>query len=142
MCCYCIKWWGPWSSWLHDARLISDLGRVGVKVADFCQVTDNTYTREEVLEMERILLDTLNWELTQPTIVTFLRRFVKAATFHEDPAVSKRYPPLLPVISIEFIWAVVLLSGRNLWIICSRKLSIYNKGEVMGACQDHSGWLL
>eukprot|EP00884_Botryococcus_braunii_P007400 jgi/Botrbrau1/16661/Bobra.0068s0077.1 len=63
-------------------------------VADFCHVTDNTYTREEVLQMERLVLDALGWELTQPTILSFLRRFVKAATYGLEAAVCKRLQPL------------------------------------------------
>lgn len=98
------------AGWLPQNLLVF----VGVKVADFCQVTDSTYTREEVLEMERILLDTLSWELTQPTIMSFLRRFVKAATFHLDPALSKRYPKrFLARHYYRVCWVALLLCGLS-----------------------------
>lgn len=48
-------------------------------VEDFCYVTDNTYTREEVVNMERDLLNFLNFEISNPTTKTFLRIFTKAA---------------------------------------------------------------
>ena len=50
------------------------------QVDEFCFITDNTYTREAVLAMERDLLGELGFELTHPTLKTFLRRFVKAAS--------------------------------------------------------------
>ncbi|KAL3326227.1 hypothetical protein AABB24_037092 [Solanum stoloniferum] len=48
-------------------------------VEDFCYITDNTYTREEVVNMERDLLSFLNFEISSPTTITFLRIFIKAA---------------------------------------------------------------
>lgn len=48
-------------------------------VEDFCYITDNTYTREEVVNMERDLLCFLNFEISSPTTITFLRIFIKAA---------------------------------------------------------------
>ena len=49
------------------------------QVDEFCYITDNTYTRQDVLSMERTVLDALGFELTQPTIRTFLQRCLKAA---------------------------------------------------------------
>ncbi|KAA8528483.1 hypothetical protein F0562_035838 [Nyssa sinensis] len=44
-------------------------------VEDFCYITDNTYTKEEVVKMEADLLKSLKFEMGNPTIKTFLRRF-------------------------------------------------------------------
>ncbi|KAG0585371.1 hypothetical protein KC19_2G006600 [Ceratodon purpureus] len=49
------------------------------QVEEFCYITDNTYRREEVLEMERKVLRELKFELTTPTTKSFLRRFIRAA---------------------------------------------------------------
>ncbi|KAI5058877.1 hypothetical protein GOP47_0027047 [Adiantum capillus-veneris] len=48
-------------------------------VDEFCYITDNTYCRDEVLEMEKRVLNYLQFELTGPTTKTFLRRFIRAA---------------------------------------------------------------
>ncbi|KAG9440306.1 hypothetical protein H6P81_020471 [Aristolochia fimbriata] len=48
-------------------------------VEDFCYITDNTYTKEEVVQMETHVLKLLNFEMGNPTIKTFLRRFTMAA---------------------------------------------------------------
>ncbi|KAK4750500.1 hypothetical protein SAY87_003982 [Trapa incisa] len=42
---------------------------------DFCYITDNTYTKEEVLKMESDILDSLQFEMGNPTVKIFLRRF-------------------------------------------------------------------
>ncbi|KAK4401712.1 putative cyclin-A3-1 [Sesamum angolense] len=55
-------------------------------VEDFCYITDNTYTKEEVLHMERNVLRFLDFELGNPTTKTFLRIFSRAA--QEKPMFS------------------------------------------------------
>jgi cyclin A len=50
------------------------------QIDEFCFITDNTYNREEVLNMEKDLLRLLEFDLTQPTTKTFLRRYIKAAS--------------------------------------------------------------
>jgi cyclin A len=42
-------------------------------VEDFCYITDNTYTRQEVVKMESDILKLLEFEMGNPTIKTFLR---------------------------------------------------------------------
>ena len=42
-------------------------------VEDFCYITDNTYTKQELLKMESDILKLLQFELGNPTIKTFLR---------------------------------------------------------------------
>ncbi|NP_001312811.1 G2/mitotic-specific cyclin C13-1-like [Nicotiana tabacum] len=53
-------------------------------VEDFCYITDNTYTGEEVVNMERDLLNFLNFEISNPTTKTFLRIFTKVSQDNVD----------------------------------------------------------
>ncbi|XP_027090857.2 putative cyclin-A3-1 isoform X1 [Coffea arabica] len=48
-------------------------------VEDFCYITDNTYTKQEVVKMEFDVLKFLKYEVGNPTIKTFLRRFTRVA---------------------------------------------------------------
>ncbi|XP_074572122.1 cyclin-A3-1-like [Curcuma longa] len=57
-------------------------------VNEFCDITDNTYTKEQVLKMERDMLNCFKFELGNPTISTFLWIFSQAG--QED----EKYPPL------------------------------------------------
>ncbi|RID40521.1 hypothetical protein BRARA_J00559 [Brassica rapa] len=49
------------------------------KVEDFVYITDNTFTRQDVVSMEADILLALQFELGCPTIKTFLRRFTRVA---------------------------------------------------------------
>ncbi|CAJ2674928.1 unnamed protein product [Trifolium pratense] len=46
---------------------------------DFCDITDNTYSKQQVLKMEKEVLNLLHFQLAVPTIKTFLRRFIVVA---------------------------------------------------------------
>ncbi|KAJ1294574.1 hypothetical protein BS78_01G155400 [Paspalum vaginatum] len=63
-------------------------------VEDFCYITDNTYTKREVVKMESDILNFLKFEMGNPTTKTFLRMFIRSA--QED---SKKNPSL----SLEFL---------------------------------------
>ncbi|XP_010242887.1 PREDICTED: G2/mitotic-specific cyclin-2-like [Nelumbo nucifera] len=48
-------------------------------VEDLILISDKAYTRKEVLEMERLMVNTLQFNLSVPTPYVFMRRFLKAA---------------------------------------------------------------
>ncbi|KAL2320618.1 hypothetical protein Fmac_029587 [Flemingia macrophylla] len=48
------------------------------QINDFVCLTNRVYTHEQVLVMEKIILDKLEWTLTVPTPLVFLVRFLKA----------------------------------------------------------------
>lgn len=49
------------------------------EVRDFVYISDKAYTREQILNMEKVMLNTLRFNLTVPTPFNFLSRFLKAA---------------------------------------------------------------
>lgn len=54
------------------------------EVDDFVFISDKAYTREQVLGMEKQMLNKLRFNLTVPTPYVFLVRFLKAATSDRD----------------------------------------------------------
>ncbi|CAL9155164.1 unnamed protein product [Musa hybrid cultivar] len=48
-------------------------------VEDLILISDRAYTREEVLEMEKLIVNTLQFNMSVPTPYVFMRRFLKAA---------------------------------------------------------------
>lgn len=71
------------------------------QVEDCCYITDNTYTKEEVVQMEKELLRFLNSDLTNPIPKAFLRILVRTAQGDCTPSCS----------SFEYLsWFLVELS--------------------------------
>ncbi len=48
-------------------------------VKDFVYITDNAYTKEEILEMERKMIQTLDFDIQITSSFRFLERFSKIA---------------------------------------------------------------
>ncbi|CAD5171535.1 unnamed protein product [Musa acuminata subsp. malaccensis] len=48
-------------------------------VEDLVLISDRAYTRDEILDMERLILNTLQFNMSVPTPYVFMRRFLKAA---------------------------------------------------------------
>ncbi|KAI5018863.1 hypothetical protein ZWY2020_043751 [Hordeum vulgare] len=49
------------------------------EVGDFISIADNSYSRQQILSMEKNILNSMAWNLTVPTPYVFLVRFAKAA---------------------------------------------------------------
>ncbi|CAA7048008.1 unnamed protein product [Microthlaspi erraticum] len=48
-------------------------------VEDFCDITENSFTKQEVVKMEANILLALQFELGRPTVHSFIRRFTSVA---------------------------------------------------------------
>ncbi|KAE9621330.1 hypothetical protein Lal_00023623 [Lupinus albus] len=61
-------------------------------IEDFCFITDNTYSKSEVLTMESQVLKLSEYKLFAPTTITFLRRFLHAAqASYKSPNLELEY---------------------------------------------------
>jgi len=58
------------------------------EVRDFVYISDKAYTREQILGMEKQMLNTLGFNLTQPTAFSFMARALKAAGCQFDKQVN------------------------------------------------------
>ncbi|PKA53047.1 Cyclin-B1-1 [Apostasia shenzhenica] len=54
------------------------------EVNDFICIADRAYTREQILKMEKLILNKLDWSLTYPTSYVFILRFLKAANSDKE----------------------------------------------------------
>ncbi|XP_031102495.1 cyclin-A2-1-like [Ipomoea triloba] len=62
------------------------------RAEEFCLITDNTYTKEQVVKMESCVLNLLGFRLSIPTTKKFLRRFIQAAqASYEVPSVELEF---------------------------------------------------
>eukprot|EP01083_Nonionella_stella_P034097 93344_1 len=49
------------------------------EIRDFVFISDHAYQREEILKMESLIINTLQWSITHPTPYFFARRFLRVA---------------------------------------------------------------
>ncbi|KAL5720465.1 G2/mitotic-specific cyclin S13-7 [Ranunculus cassubicifolius] len=54
------------------------------EVSDFIHISDDAYSREMLLIMEKSILGKLEWNLTVPTLYVFLARYIKAAISDQE----------------------------------------------------------
>jgi cyclin B len=73
------------------------------EVKDFVYISDKAYTKDQILQMEKIMLNTLIFNLTVPTPLDFLSRFTKAAGCTKDTEVRASHLSLYCVISFIFL---------------------------------------
>ncbi|RLM99740.1 cyclin-A1-3-like [Panicum miliaceum] len=121
------------------------------QVEEFCYITDNTYFRDEVLEMEASVLNCLKFQMSAPTAKCFLRRFLRAAqACDEDPAYIEVlanyitelslleynllcYPPSQIAASAIFLAKYILYPTKHPW---NRALALYARYKPSELCES------
>eukprot|EP00798_Chlamydomonas_sp_ICE-L_P005764 gene5764-6061_t len=110
--------------------------------ADFVYITDNTYTRDQVLQMEEAVLKILDYELTVPTAKLFLRRLLQVCNPDELLHYLSNYLTevslldhnMLQFLPSEIAAASVYLSNlilqRQPWDGTLQHFSMYSSKEI------------
>ncbi|KAJ1382549.1 Cyclin-like [Sesbania bispinosa] len=125
------------------------------QVEEFCYITDNTYFKEEVLQMESNVLNFLKFEMTAPTIKCFLRRFVRAAQgVDEVPSMQLEcltnyiaelslleynmlcYAPSLIAASAIFLAKFILFPSRKPWNSTLQHYTLYQPSDLCVCVKD------
>ncbi|KAG8389767.1 hypothetical protein BUALT_Bualt01G0012800 [Buddleja alternifolia] len=119
------------------------------QVEEFCYITDNTYFKEEVLQMESTVLNYLKFEMTAPTTKCFLRRFVRAAQgVNEAPLLQLEclvnyiaelslleysmlsFAPSLIAASSIFLAKYILLPSKRPWNPTLQHYTLYQPSDL------------
>ncbi|XP_039003176.1 cyclin-A1-1-like [Hibiscus syriacus] len=125
------------------------------QVEEFCYITDNTYFKDEVLEMESSVLNYLKFEMTAPTAKCFLRRFVRAAQWiNEVPLMQLEcmanyiaelslleytmlcYAPSLVAASAIFLAKFILLPAKKPWNSTLQLYTLYKPSDLFECVKD------
>jgi len=116
---------------------------------DFVYISDGAYKKEQILKMEQLVLNTLNFNLTHPSPLHFLRRYSKAAgsdyTLHTlckylielmliDVKLLK-YPPSLVAASSVYL-ARAMTHKTPLWNATLEHYSTYGEVKVRECALD------
>ena len=118
------------------------------EVADFVYITDNAYTRDEILRMESVMLNVLQFSCTVPTANRFLTRFVKAtpgdlttkmlANYLIERTLQEldmlKYKPSM--IAAAAIYIANEKMGRTPWPTLLEEYSDYKEEEIKDCIED------
>lgn len=72
-------------------------------ISDFVYITDDTYKKPQILDMEKQIVKTLGYHLGKPLPTHFLRRFSKAAVANDKHHLAAKY--LMELASIDYTLA-------------------------------------
>ncbi|GAB1609400.1 G2/mitotic-specific cyclin-B-like isoform X1 [Argonauta hians] len=73
------------------------------EVSDFVYITDNAYTREDIRQMEMLILSTLEFRLGQPLCLHFLRRNSKAGQVDANTHTLAKYLMELTIVEYDLV---------------------------------------
>ncbi|CAJ1366389.1 unnamed protein product [Effrenium voratum] len=122
------------------------------EVKDFVYITDNAYSKEDILNMEVSMLRTLNFELCGPTVAHFLVRFKglvpneQAHLMQYLAELSMLEVPMLQYSSSQIAAAAAMLSNKLLrkpstWPPQMAALSFRSEAEVRLCARELCGTL-
>ncbi|KAG2270564.1 hypothetical protein Bca52824_065119 [Brassica carinata] len=125
------------------------------QVEEFCYITDNTYLKDEVLDMESAVLNYLKFEMSASTAKCFLRRFFRAAHgVNEAPCMQLEcmanyiaelslleytmlsHSPSLVAASAIFLATYILDPTRRPWNSTLQHYTQYGAMELRGCVKD------
>ncbi|KAJ3678742.1 hypothetical protein LUZ61_021346 [Rhynchospora tenuis] len=111
---------------------------------DFIEICVCAYTRAELLEMERLMLNTLQFNMSVPTPYVFLKRFLKAAESDRKMELLCFYIAELCLVDFRMLQfnpsilaaaavftAQCTMSGCPIWSKCSEKHSGYTQDQLI-----------
>ncbi|KAL9936325.1 hypothetical protein V8E36_004393 [Tilletia maclaganii] len=116
-------------------------------ISNFIYVTDSGYTEEEILRAERYMLRVLEYDLSYPNPIHFLRRISKAdgydtqtrtvaKFFMEISGVDHRLLHAQPsLIAAAAFWAARLVLERGAWTVTFVHYSSYSVPELLGVAE-------
>ncbi|KAK4416903.1 G2/mitotic-specific cyclin-1 [Sesamum alatum] len=107
-------------------------------VDDLVFISDKAYTRKEVLEMERLMLNTLQFNMSVPTPYVFMRRFLKAAQSDRKLELLSFF--LIELCLVEYEMLKYPPSVLAAAAICTAQSTLYGAGQWSKTCEWHTGY--
>ncbi|XP_043500284.1 G2/mitotic-specific cyclin-B [Polistes fuscatus] len=124
-------------------------------VSDFVYITDNAYTKFEILKMELVIIPTLDFSFGRPLPLHFLRRYSKAGKalpLHHTMAKyflelclvhyeMCHYPPSLIAAAAIYLAFIIFdnndeSENKNIWTNTLEYYSTYTKEDILPVVRD------
>ena len=118
------------------------------EIKDFVYVTDNAYTKEDILYMEGIILGSLDFNLTFTSSFRFMERYAALGNFDEKMVLLARY--LLEMSLVEYkmlkysqsnlassaIYLVNKIKKKEAWNDVLTRNTKYNESQIRQCAKD------
>uniref|UniRef100_A0A1J3IB36 Cyclin-B2-2 n=1 Tax=Noccaea caerulescens TaxID=107243 RepID=A0A1J3IB36_NOCCA len=105
-------------------------------VEDLVVISDKAYTRHDVLEMEKIMLNTLQFNMSLPTQYPFLKRFLKAAQSDKKLEILASFLMELALVDYEMLRHPPSLLAAS--AVYTAQCTIHGFNEWNSTCEFHS----
>jgi len=102
-------------------------------VGEFVYITDDTYTKKQVLRMEHLILKVLNFDVAVPTSIDFLKRYLKSADADKKTENLAYYLCELALVEFDCIQHVPSKIAAAATCLASYTVS----GKLMDASMEH-----
>jgi len=87
------------------------------KIEDFVDITDNTYTKEQILRQEFQILKALSYDITFPTVYRFLERFHTVSQASQETLFLAQYLTELCLIEVKMNkWVPSRVASSSLYL--------------------------
>jgi len=121
---------------------------------DFVYIADGAYTKEQILNMETEILNTLSFNLTSPSTLHFLRRYSKAAGSNYTIHTLCKYIIEISLIDVKLLrffpseiaagavfLARMMTSKTPLWTPTLQHYTTYSEEHVRGVAVEINDFL-
>ncbi|XP_050227291.1 G2/mitotic-specific cyclin-2-like isoform X2 [Mercurialis annua] len=107
-------------------------------VGDLILISDKAYNRTEILEMEKLMLDKLQFNISLPTPYVFMQRFLKAAQFDKKLELLSFFFIELTLVEYEMLkFPPSLLAAAAIY---TAQCTLYGSKQWSRTCEWHSNY--
>ncbi|KAF4373795.1 hypothetical protein F8388_007701 [Cannabis sativa] len=107
-------------------------------VGDLILISDKAYTRNEVLEMEKLMLNTLQFNMSVPTPYVFMKRFLKAAQSDKKLELLSFFMIELSLVEYEMLkYSPSLLAAAAVY---TAQCTLYGFKQWNRTCEWHTSY--
>ncbi|KAL8472500.1 hypothetical protein ACS0TY_029010 [Phlomoides rotata] len=107
-------------------------------VEDLVFISDKAYARKEVLDMEKLMLNTLQFNMSVPTPYVFMKRFLKAAQSDRKLELLSFF--LIELCLVEYEMLKYPPSFLAAAAIYTAQSTLYGVGQWSKTCEWHTGY--
>ncbi|XP_076927401.1 G2/mitotic-specific cyclin-1-like isoform X2 [Bidens hawaiensis] len=107
-------------------------------VDDLIFISDKAYSRSEILEMEKLMLNTLEFNMSVPTAYVFLKRYLKAA--QSDSKLEQMASYLIELCLVEYEMVKFAPSFLAAVTVYTAQCSLYGFKQWSKTCEWHTNY--